>query len=159
MSIIKVINNNYKYTNIDAKEKAIRYILKPHKTKHGYVGGVAVSALCPAESMMLVSDHFNKTDGVQLRHYVISFDQSEVNNPNIANDIAIKISAYIGQLYQIVFAVHEDEENLHIHFVVNTVSYIDGRRYGGTHQEFNEMMKYISNVLRSYRINKFMYVK
>ena len=159
MSIIRVINTNHKYYNIDAKEKAIDYILNPNKTKHGFVGGVAVSAVCPAESMMLVSEHFNKNDGVQLRHYVISFEHSEVRNPKIANDIAVKISAYIGQLYQVVFAIHEDEENLHIHFIVNTVSYIDGRRYGGTHQEFSEMMNYISNVLRSYRINTFMYVK
>ena len=159
MSIIKVINGTNKYYNTDAKVDAIEYILDPVKAKHGYVGGVAISAICPAQSMMLVSERFNKSDGVQLRHYVISFAQSEVRNPKIANDIACKISAYIGQLYQNVFAVHENEENLHIHFVVNTVSYADGRRYGGTHQEFNEMMNYISIVLRYYRIYKFMYVK
>lgn len=159
MSIINVINGTNKYYNTDAKENTIEYILDFNKAKHGFVGGVGVSETCPAQSMMLVSEHFNKTDGVQLRHYVVSFDKSELKNPKIANDIACKISAYIGQLYQVVFAVHENKENLHIHFVVNTVSYIDGRRYGGTHQEFNEMMNYISIILRNYRIYKFMYVK
>ena len=97
MSIIKVINGTNKYYNTDAKEDTIEYILDPAKTKHGYVGGVAISAICPAQSMMLVSERFNKTNGVQLRHYVISFAQSEVRNPKIANDIAVKISAYIAQ--------------------------------------------------------------
>lgn len=159
MSIIRVINNDYKYYNTDAKEKTIEYILNPKKTKSGFIGGVAVSAVCPAESMMFISEHFNKTDGVQLRHYVISFDKGEINKPKIANDIACRVSAYIGQQYQIVFAVHEDEENLHIHFVANTVSYIDGHRYRGTYAEFYEMINYISNVLSLYKIKNLMYVK
>ncbi len=159
MSIIRVLNNDYKYYNTDAKEKTIEYILNPKKTKSGFIGGIGVSDICPAESMMLVSEYFNKADGVQLRHYVISFDKSELKNPKIANDIACKISTYIGRLYQVVFAVHQDEENLHIHFVANTVSYIDGHRYRGTYSEFYEMMNYITNVLSFYKINNLMYVK
>lgn len=157
MSIIKVINGNGKYYNTDAKENAINYILKPHKVKHGYVGGVGVSDVCPAESMQLVSEIYNKTSGVQLRHYVVAFEAVELTNPKTAFEIACRIATYIGKTYQIVFAVHEDKDHLHIHFVANTVSYIDGRKYRGTYAEFFEMKSHISKVLKAYGIKTLMY--
>ncbi len=63
-----------------------------------------------------------------------------------------QIAAYYAHRYQIVFGVHENTENLHIHFVFNTVSFVDGLKYNNmdklnayvnkTYNEYTENVQY-----------------
>lgn len=158
MSILRVLNGKNKYKNIDAKNNLISYMLNPYKAVHGYVGGVGVSPECPAQSMELVSETFHKTDGVQLRHYVLSFKPCELSDPQKANQIACEVAAYIGREYQIVFAVHENTEHIHIHFAANSVSYISGNRYRGTRKEFFTLKNAIRHILEKYGIYRLEYI-
>lgn len=102
MAVLKTGNGSGKYFNEDAKSNVIDYILRPDKIIHNYCGGVAVSPECPAESMSLVAEQFGKSDGVQLRHWIISFAPWEVNDPKIVNEIAQRITARVGAEYQAV---------------------------------------------------------
>ena len=96
MAILKTGNGNGNYFNEDAKELLIHYILRPDKVVHGYFGGVGVDPLCPAESMELVSEQFRKQDGVQLRHFIVSFTPYELADPAVVNEIAQQVTIYIG---------------------------------------------------------------
>lgn len=69
------------------------------------VGGVGIDPNCIADSMVSVSNAFNKNSRIRLHH------------------------RRIGQEYQIAFALHEDTDYPHLHFVFNAVSFIDGHRY------------------------------
>ena len=157
MSTLKMVYNN-NYNNINIKENAIEYILNPFRAISGYVGGVGVSPECPAESMQLVSEIFNKMNGIQIRHYILSFDPEEFSAPYIVNDIAVQIAHTIGKEYQVVFAVHENKPHLHVHFIVNTISYIDGHRHRGTHAEFYGLKSRVSDILKKYGVNVLIYV-
>ena len=52
--------------------------------------------------------------------------------------------------YQAVFAVHEDKPHLHIHLVFNSVSYVDGSRFGGKYADFFPMRDKMRQILRDY---------
>ncbi|MCD7855371.1 MAG: relaxase/mobilization nuclease domain-containing protein [Clostridiales bacterium] len=43
-----------------------------------------------------------------------------------------RIADYIGHRFQTIFAVHTNTENIHIHFIINPVSYRDGSLYKTT---------------------------
>ena len=159
MANLKTANRAGKYSDPDAKEDLIAYIIQPQKAIHGFIGGHHITANCPAQSMSAVSEHFGKSKGVQLRHYIISFLPEELTDPVIANDIGNEISAWIGEEYQIVYAVHENRPHLHLHFIVNTVSYLDGHRWHGTKQEFYQLKNAIAAILRKHNIHPLIYVK
>lgn len=50
------------------------------------------------------------------------------------------------------FAVHEDKAKVHIHFVFNSIRYIDGNRFSGTTQENLRLADDIAEVLNYYGI-------
>lgn len=157
MAVLESFNGKGNYRNENAMELVKDYIFNPCKAISGYLGGYGVSCQCPAESMMIISEKFGKKNGVQLRHYALSFALYELNNPKIANEIGYRISAFIGKEYQTLYAVHENRDHLHIHIVANSVSYIDGHRFYGRKQEFYALMEGIRRILRDYGI-KLMYM-
>lgn len=158
MAIIKTKNGKGNYKNENAKELVLNYILNPYKTPHNYIGGVAVDMTSPAESMMYVSKQFKKENGVQLRHFILSFSPEELTNPEIAYCIGLKVVRELGKEYQAVFAVHENAVNIHIHIICNSVSYIDGRRYYGTRKEFCEFKRNLDRILNRYNLPKSYYM-
>ncbi len=158
MATIKSLNGQGKYRDEDAKYDVINYILSPDKVVLGCCGGYGVDVYEIAGSMEQVSERFGKTTGVQLRHFVISFLPNELNNPKIANDIAIKMSRFFAQEYQVVFAVHGDKPHLHIHIVINSVSYVDGHRFYGNKHEFYNIMNTLKRILKNYGITQPKYI-
>lgn len=157
MAILKTFNGSGNYRNGNAIELVTDYIFNPYKTRSGYLGGFGVNPECPAESMMIVSEQFGKSNGVQLRHYVLSFAPCELTNPKAANEIGSRIAQFIGREYQTLYAVHENREHLHIHIVSNSVSYIDGHRFYGRRKEFYTLMEGIRRILRDYGIYRLIY--
>lgn len=158
MAILKTANCKGKYRDSESKDDVIHYILNPVKMPHGFCGGAGVDPCCPVESMEIVSEQFGKEKGVQLRHFIISFFPDELKSIETANQIAQKIAHFMGREYQVVYAVHENPDNPHIHMVTNSVSYRDGHRYYGTRKEFFQMQDVIRNILRQHGINKLSYV-
>ncbi len=157
MAVLKTANGKGRYFNEDARELLTNYILRFDKVIHGYCGGIHVDPLYPAESMRAVSEQFEKTQGVQLRHFILSFDPKELSRPEIAYEIAQQAAAWIGYKYQVVYAVHEDKPHLHIHLVQNSVSYVDGQRYYGTKAEFHAFQDELRRILRQYHIDTLIY--
>ena len=157
MAILKTINTKGKYYDIDSKDIVVNYILKESKTLGGYTGASGINTENYAEEMKTVSEKFGKSDGVQLRHFVISFKQHEVSEPEVAWQIGNKISKFLGTEFQNVFSVHENTDQLHIHLVMNSVSFVDGHRYYGTRKEFYSMKNYTDKVLDDYGIGPMKY--
>ena len=54
--------------------------------------------------------------------------------------------------WQAVFGVHTDTESLHIHFIVNTTSYENGRAYGIGPGGLEEMKQYADVLVWNYYI-------
>ncbi|MBO5259031.1 MAG: relaxase/mobilization nuclease domain-containing protein [Agathobacter sp.] len=109
---------------------AIHYILDEEKTKEIWIGGNAgVECQEVFENFMETKRFWNKEEGRQGYHFVISFSPGEVDE-NKCFEVAEEFcSRYLGDRYDYVFAVHNDKDHIHAHVIFNSVSRIDGLKY------------------------------
>ena len=78
---------------------------------------------------MAVKRRFGKTGGTVAWHGFQSFVTGEVT-PEEAFEIGKETARRLwGDKYQVVVTVHLNTDNLHCHFVVNPISFIDGSRF------------------------------
>ena len=125
---------------------------------HKFFGGAGIDILHPANSMDQVAMHFKKTTGVQLRHFILSFDPTEIRDPLLANLIATSLVDHFFEKYQVVYALHENTANLHAHFIVNAVSYVDGSKYRGTKSDYYCLLRNLRRILKWYGFRGLRYV-
>lgn len=140
----------------------VSYVLNPQKTQ-GFIGGWAVDPNCAAQEMQLLQRLYHKESGVRIRHWVVSFSPKEINraahNRNCDSqqllwNIGGLLAEYYKNTYQVVWGVHLDKpNNPHIHFAMSTVSFVNGKKYGGTIAEYSDYIEYAKRVLRYYDIN------
>ena len=126
-------------------KNAIEYILNEDKTCYGkYVGS---SNCFPENAYAVMKDtkkEFNKTDGRQGYHIVISFHPDENVNEETAYQImSVFAIAFLGENYEYVFAVHNNEEHMHAHLIYNSVNRLDGYKY---HYKKGDWEKYIQPI-------------
>ncbi|SHO48927.1 relaxase/mobilization nuclease domain-containing protein [Anaerocolumna xylanovorans] len=140
------------YSNLYAVEYVVGYILDPLKCFSGLYSGIGVDLY----DTKAVIDHFNLIKRIRkegdtkkkVRHLVLSFDPDKEDyiTPEQAFQIAFTIAQYFGARFQIVFGIHDEgyyrqNGNLHVHFAINTLSYIDGSRFPGERYIFNDLIK------------------
>lgn len=154
MSLIKEIAAPGKYQDDNAIYDVVNYILKPRKIIGDFYNGMHIDENDPAGSMVSLSEAFHKNSGIRLRHFVVSFCPWEVKTLGIYVCIGQEICKYIGQEYQVIYALHQDTDYHHFHFVFNAVSFIDGHRYRGSHKEYYSLINHVRRVLRAYGITE-----
>lgn len=159
MATVKFLNAAGKYDDPDARAAVIAYITQKEKTPHGYVGTCAVDLTCAAQQMQAVAESYKKDNKVRIRHFVVSFYPGEIKGAGQANFIAMMLSWDLGSRYQCVYAVHEDTEHVHFHFVFNPVSYVDGYKYSGTKEEHHMLKQLIWKHVRGMGVKRFYEVK
>lgn len=119
-----------------------------------FVSGVNCHPATARDEMIAVKKRFGKEDGTVAYHGYQSFAPGEVT-PEIAHEIGIKLAQRLwGEKYQVIVATHLDKENhLHNHFVVNTVSFVDGIKYHRTEKDYYEMQKSSDALCREYGLS------
>lgn len=158
MSSLLVLNTKGKYHDDEARKTVIEYITQPAKAIHRYMGASEHTTIpTAAEDMAAVAKHFNKDSGVRLRHFVLAFHPKELSNPETADEIGREIIDFLGLEYLAVYAVHENEDHLHIHIVINAVSHITGHRYRGAKKELYNFIFILKIMLKKYNIRKVIY--
>ena len=152
MATLKVLNRRGHYSDPKAREIVIKYITRDHTIAAPYFGCTGIEGDDIAGSMARVAKSFNKDSRVRIRHFVLSFDHDDFTTPLIASDIGRQIIEWLGTEYQSVYTVHQDADCIHLHFVFNPVSFIDGHRYKGTKSEYYDLQAAIKDILRPYGI-------
>jgi hypothetical protein len=123
-----------------------------------YVTGVNCSPDTARDEMMAAKAKFDKTGGVVCYHGVQSFSPEDLQaglTPDMAHEIGVKLAQRLwGDKHQVVVATHLDKANhLHSHFVVNTVSWVDGIRYHRTEQDYYRMQTESDRLCREYGLS------
>jgi len=110
---------------------SIQYILNPEKTKGGLLVGGNTGAVCDEvyEVMMETKRVWDKMDGRQGYHFVISWKPGEIEEENAVQIIKEFCEEYLGEEYDYVFSVHDDHAHMHGHIVFNSVRRTDGYKY------------------------------
>jgi len=107
-----------------------------------FVSGVNCMPTCARDAMMNTKRGFEKTGGTAAYHGYQSFAPGEAT-PEMAHEIGVKLAQRLwGERYQVLVATHLDKANhLHNHFVINTVSYMDGKKFHRTEKDYYEMQR------------------
>lgn len=122
-----------------------RYIENDVKTVSGaYVGGcnlVSTDIKDAVKEMMDVKKFFKKMDGRAALHGIISLpeEQSKIENAPKLMMLCESVMKEIFPDHQVIFAIHTNTENLHVHFIVNSV--------GLSGKKIHQNNKFMSDVL------------
>lgn len=142
----------------------IRYAVNSRKTQkadnedcavvHRFVSGINCSPSTARDEMLAVKKRFGKENGTVAYHGYQSFAPGEAT-PEMAHEIGMKLAARLwGDRYQVIVATHLDKENhLHNHFVLNTVSFVDGIKYHRTKKDYHDMQKTSDDLCREYGLS------
>lgn len=142
----------------------IRYAVNSRKTQkadnedcavvHRFVSGINCSPSTARDEMLAVKKRFGKENGTVAYHGYQSFAPGEAT-PEMAHEIGMKLAARLwGDRYQVIVATHLDKENhLHNHFVLNTVSFVDGIKYHRTKKDYHDMQTVSDELCREYRLS------
>lgn len=123
MPNIIIVKNTY--PDFGALERTLNYI-----QRSSIVGGYALDPSFAFQQMAKLKTVWHKEDGVQLLHFIIAFTHQEAFR--ISVDEVLELGFQIGILfsdYQLAYAVHMDSSRLHLHCILNTVSFVDGHKY------------------------------
>jgi len=125
----KTENPNYSEEELQALSDVLAYAKDEEKTeKQFFVTGINCSAQQARNEFVSVKRNYDKLDGVQAYHGYMSFKQDEVT-PELAHQIGIAFASKVwGERFQVVVTTHLNSRCLHNHFVINSISFVDGKR-------------------------------
>ena len=114
----------------DSIRQVMMYATNADKTeKQFYTTGINCDVDSAVEEMRNAKDFWHKTDGILAFHAYQSFNEGEVT-PEIAHEIGVKLANEMwGDRFQVVVSTHLNTEHLHNHFVINSVSFKDEKKY------------------------------
>ena len=125
-----------------------------------YIGGWGVDIGNVAYEMELLARLHHKWSGVRLRHWIISFTEQNLQKVHkrlpgldrwqILLRLGYELTECYANRYQLVFSVHWDHGAGHLHVVMNTVSYVDGRKYSGSKAEYYGYEAFAKSVAARY---------
>ena len=116
----------------------IEYVMNGDKTDEmKYVSGVNCLPETAYTQMMLTKKNFHKEGGRLGYHIIQSFQEDEVT-PEECNQLGLKLAEELwGDKYQVLVCTHINKANVHNHIILNSVSFIDGRKYHNSNLEIS----------------------
>ena len=128
----KTKNNYSEYgmDEFDSIRQVMTYATSPYKTeKQVYTTGINCEVKDAVKQMQFVKTIYGKENGILAFHAYQSFNEGEVT-PEIAHEIGVKLANEMwGDRFQVVVSTHFNTQHLHNHFVINSVSFKDGKKY------------------------------
>ena len=135
-------------------QAVIKYGKNGDKTDNGVlVSSINCSVDTAYEEMALTKKFFHKEDKTLGYHIIQSFKGSEVS-PKTANQIGKELAEELwGDKYQVVICTHINKKNVHNHLILNSVSFIDGKKYHNSNSEIAFMKEASDNLCIKYRLS------
>lgn len=128
----KTKNNYSEYgmDEFDSIRQVMTYATNPDKTeKQFYTTGINCEVKDAVKQMQFVKTLYGKENDILAFHAYQSFNEGEVT-PQIAHEIGVKLANEMwGDRFQVVVSTHLNTVHLHNHFVINSVSFKDGKKY------------------------------
>jgi hypothetical protein len=118
--------------NLDDLQRALSYVADRNKTANEfYVSGINCIPGNAFNQFQMIKKRYGKTNGVQAYHGYLSFEKGSVT-PEHAHEIGLEYARRLwGERFQVIVTTHLDTEHIHDHFVINSVSFSDGKKLHG----------------------------
>ena len=137
---------NGEKTTLDA---GITYATNPEKTEQHFFTSVLNCESCETAyvEMQATKRRFGKLGGVVGYHFIQSFAPGEVT-PEQAHRIGVEFAERLFcKRYEAVIGTHLDKAHLHNHVVVNSVSFVDGKKYHSSPGSYYFEVRSTSDIL------------
>ena len=137
-----VIMVRNEYPDEQSLKNVIRYVLGC-----ALRGGYGIDPEMAFEQMKFVKQSFHKSSGVQLKHFIISFSNREMIDLDFSDLLALgfRVGQHLRE-YQLVYGIHLDSDHVHIHFAMNTVSFLDGHKFADGLLPFRRLCSLLSEL-------------
>ena len=111
-------------------KNALNYAENNDKTEQSfYITGINCDVDSAYEQMIQTKKCYNKQNGILGYHGYQSFREGEVT-PQEAHRIGLELANEMwGDKYEVIVTTHLNTKCLHNHFVVNSVSFVDGKKF------------------------------
>ena len=126
------------------------YNFKNEKTH--YVSGINCDEFDPYSFMKDTKDYYHKNDGILGFHAYQSFKEGEVT-PEIAHEIGVKLAKEMFNDYEVVVATHLNTNHIHNHFIINSVSRIDGKKYNNNRTNLAKLRHISDSICEEYGLS------
>ena len=122
-----------KKQHLSAMVAVMKYCAQDQKTMDKLSGRKLVSGIhCDGGNaiteFLVTKAAYNKMDGINFYQYVQSFHPRESITPQQAHEIARAFAEKAWPGYEVQVCTHCDAQHIHSHFVINSVSFVDGRK-------------------------------
>lgn len=135
MAVIKAVSSRAGIKTI------LNYVMKEEKTEKKLLSCLNCTPDMVQEQMEFTKRLWGKNGGRTYKHFVQSFAPEENIDPVQAHQIACQLAASRPewQDFEVLIATHEDKKHIHTHFVVNSVSCVDGHKIQQSKAELQAM--------------------
>ena len=96
---------------------------------------------------------YKKTDGMNFYQYVQSFSPEENITPHQAHEIAIEFAEKAWTGYEVLVATHCDAQHIHSHFVINSVSFENGKKLRQNPNTLNSLRALSDEICRHHNLS------
>lgn len=121
--------------------------------KECFVSAINCSVDIAYEEMMITKKTYNKTGGILGFHAYQSFGENEVT-PEIAHQIGVQLASEMwGSRFEVVVSTHQNTKHIHNHFVINSVSFKDGKKYYDNHINYARMRRLSDDLCAEYGLS------
>lgn len=134
--------------------QSIHYTTQDMKTeKQLYVTGINTNLSTAFEDMVLTKKTYCKEDGILAFHGYQSFKPNEVD-AETAHQIGIELANILwGDRFEVLVSTHVDKHHYHNHFVINSVSFRDGKRYYDNKATYKKMREISDMLCEKYQLS------
>jgi len=150
----KTKNLNFSQDDLQGLRDVMNYATNDFKTeKQYYVSGINASCELAREQMIITKKRFGKEDGIVAYHGYQSFKAGEVS-PDIAHEIGVKLAKELwGDSLEIIVATHLNTNCIHNHFVMNSVSFKDGKKFNHDKAAYRKMREVSDKLCLEYGLS------
>lgn len=96
---------------------------------------------------------YKKTDGMNFYQYVQSFSPEENITPHQAHEIAIEFAEKAWTGYEVLVATHCDAQHINSHFVINSVSFENGKKLRQNPNTLNSLRALSDEICRHHNLS------
>nr|WP_302704243.1 relaxase/mobilization nuclease domain-containing protein [uncultured Ruminococcus sp.] len=119
--------------SISAMKGVIDYCFQDKKvydeiSNQRLVSGVNCDGENAFAEFLATKKSYKKTDGMNFYQYVQSFSPEENITPQKAYEVALEFAEKAWAGYEVLVATHCDAQHIHSHFVINSVSFENGKK-------------------------------
>ena len=159
--VIKYATNEDKTTDIEFEQdmykslhNTIEYAKADFKTeKQIYVTGINCEVETAYKEMVLTKKHFGKEKGILAYHGFQSFAEGEVTAKQ-AHEIGVQLAEELwGDRHEVLVSTHLNTKCYHNHLVLNSVSFVDGKKYINNRENYAMMRKISDDLCREYNLS------